>query len=257
MNDLKPRSIRLIFDIPVFSGSKREVLDLAAKWLHSDSKSGVQTIFTPNPEQIVATTRFPWFLSLFSQSSLNLPDGEGLVWAMKRRDPDLVIDRISGREIFHELLGYASQENLKVFLLGGKPDSAKIVIDKYLKNNSKLEWKTDPGAKDIQHESPTEKQRVLNAITNYRPDLVFVAYGAPWQEKWISDHQAELTAAGVKIAMVVGGSFEYEAGKVPQVAPLVSQLKLEWLQRLIMEPTRLKRQLIGAQFFLWVLQGKS
>lgn len=257
MNELNQRSVRLLFDIPVFSGTKREVLEFVTKWLQSAPKTTVHTIFTPNPEQIVATRRYPWFQSILSASSINLPDGEGVVWAMNRRYPELHLKRISGREIFHDLLVYSSQENLKVFFLGGKQGSADAVIQMYQKQHPRLDWRSDPGAQAIQQESSQENQRVLTAIADYRPDLVCVAYGAPWQEKWVYDNMADLTVAGVKVAMVVGGSFEYEAGKVPQVSPLVSSLKLEWLQRLIMEPARLKRQLIGAQFFLWVLQGKS
>lgn len=257
MNDLNQRSIRLLFDIPVFSGTHREVLDFATKWLRLEPKNGLHTIFTPNPEQIVATRRFPWFQSVLCQSTMNLPDGEGIVWALRRRYPELSVQRISGREIFHDLLVYSSKEKLKVFLLGGKPGSAAAVIAKYRHDHPTLDWRMDPGAENIQQESVAERQRVVSAIAAHRPDLVCVAYGAPWQEKWVLDHQAELSASGVKIAMVVGGSFEYEAGKVPAVSPLVSALKLEWFQRLLIEPTRLRRQLIGAQFFLWVLQGKS
>ncbi len=233
------------------------MLEFTRKWLHSDAKSGLNTIFTPNPEQIVATKRFPWFHQLLEHSTLNLPDGEGIVWAMKRRYPALTLERISGREIFHDLLVYSIQEQKKVFFVGGKPGSAEGIIQMYQKQDSQLDWRADAGATDIRNETVAEEKRVVSAIAVHRPDLVFVAYGAPWQEKWIMDHQAELSKAGVRIAMAVGGSFEYEAGKVAAVSSLVSRLKLEWLQRLIMEPTRLKRQLVGAQFFLWVLQGKS
>lgn len=241
-----------LWGVPLYTGNMRELLSTLEH--HIEQRKGFLSIFTPNPEQFVFAHKHKEFLTVLRANAVNLPDGAGVVWALRRHRNNTTAVRIAGREVFHALLVKAKQKHWRVCLVGGKAGSARAVIEKY---GEDLPWVYDPGAVTIARETPSEKQRVLRMIARLRPHLVFIAYGAPWQEQWIASNQEELRACGVQVAMAVGGSFEYEAGKVPLPSTFVVAHNLEWLQRLIVEPWRWKRQLIGAQFFFRELFGHS
>ncbi len=261
-NMQKVDPVRTIFDIPIFGGSRDALLEMVKKRVESDKKRPLLTIFTPNPEQIVQSKRDDRFFSVLSTNEVNIPDGQGIVWALERSavsqsGKPLAIERMPGREIFHTLLEMAANNEWKVFFLGGKPGSAEEIVAMYKKKYPHVDWRVDQGQKNVRNEDAASSERILTSISTYSPDLVFVAYGAPWQEFWIHQNTEFLENTGVKLAMVVGGAFEYEAGKAFHVSSLVETLHLEWLQRLLLEPWRWRRQLRGLQFFLWVLQGKG
>jgi N-acetylglucosaminyldiphosphoundecaprenol N-acetyl-beta-D-mannosaminyltransferase len=167
-----------------------------------------------------------------------------LVWAIDRK-----IQRVPGREIFHELLKLAKEKKYRVFLLGGKPGAAEKIAALCQMSNANCQVFVDDGPRENEAE-------ILEKIRQTRPSLLFVAYGAPYQEEWILNHREALIDAGVKIAMVVGGAFEYEAGMVPKVPQVIQDLHLEWLHRLISQPWRWRRQLKGLSFFWLVLRNK-
>lgn len=241
----KLRSTQPIFGVPIFIGSKNEALDILTSQTHG--KGETMLIFTPNPEQLTLALHDPGFKRLLQAADLNLPDGQGLVWALSRAGAKGV-KRIPGREVFHDLLSKSREHKWKVFLLGGRPGSARILADKY-------QCGFDPGAVDIKRETPEEKTRVLEAIKKFKPELLFVAYGAPRQEEWLSANREALSRIGVKVAMVVGGAFDYEAGLVRRVPGWIESAHLEWLWRLITEPWRAGRQLKGLEFFWRVLSS--
>lgn len=231
-----------IFGIPIFVGSKGQLLAILASQIQKSK--GIMVVFTPNPEQISFSFHDPQFLQELKQGDLNLPDGQGIVWALKKQG--IIIQRIPGREIFHDLMVLAKDKGWKTFLLGGRPGSASLVADKFGVSY-------DPGARDIQQETLEEENRVLDKIRKAKPKILFIAYGAPWQEHWILRHKAELERAEVKLAMVVGGAFDYEAGFVSRVPEVFEKLRLEWLWRLLTQPWRWKRQLKGLEFFWRVI----
>jgi len=237
---------RPLFGIPIFIGTEQQLLTEIES--HVKSGQGIMTIFTPNPEQISLSFHDREFKQLLANSSINIPDGQGLIWALGRKpgvDGEALV-RIAGREVFHDILSVSQEKKWKVFLLGGKSGSAKKVASKY-------GCDFHPGATDIRRQSQNENSEILEAIGKSKPDIVFVAYGAPFQERWISENQKELERIGVKVAMVVGGAIDYEAGLVPQVPAQMEAMHLEWLWRLFKEPWRWKRQLKGLEFFMKVL----
>jgi len=244
--DKKDVPIKHLFSIPLLSAPKVEVMQLLVERVESNQQKAVSLVFTPNPEQMTLSFHDKKFVSTLRESTWNLPDGQGIAWALSREGEK--VTRIPGREVFHDLLQVAVKKKWSVFLLGGRSGSAEAVAHKY----GDL-WSYDQGAVDIAHETELEERWVIEKISKTRPQLLFVAYGAPWQERWLVQHANQLTRAGVRLAMVVGGAFEYEAGIVAHVPPLLEHLHLEWLWRLILEPWRWKRQLRGLEFFWRVL----
>ena len=258
MNEKQPSTIPF-YGLNLFGASKDVLLQILTDHLYGKNLPALLSIATPNPEQIVMASKQSDFKDALHDMDILLPDGEGLVWAVNRTQQSAKkLQRIPGREVFHDLLNIAADSSWKIFLLGGKPGSARLVVEQWKQHapSSASELLFDEGALDITHETQAEKSQVLEKIRTFKPQIVFVAYGAPWQEYWVRDNLNFMKESGVRVVMVVGGAFEYEAHLVPPVSSLVASLHIEWLQRLLIEPWRWKRQLKGLEFFIQVLRGK-
>lgn len=231
----------LLFGMGVFSKPRSELLKLIENW--ENEKNGVLKIATPNPEQIVQSLENPEFLGFLNQFDILLPDGQGLVVASKvlsrlrpARFPVSITHRIAGREVVAELVHRAQATHQKVLIIGGRGYEGQPLLEK-----DTIKWL--PAYQNIKQPTVAEEIAVKNELLSFQPDYVFVAFGAPFQERWVIEHQAQLKEAQVKVVMVVGGSFDSIFGLVPSVPAVVTQFGLEWLFRLITQPWRWRRQL--------------
>lgn len=96
-----------------------------------------------------------------------------------------------------------------------------------------------------------EKGVVLERINAKRPDMIFVALGAPKQEKWISENLEKMPS--VRLAMGVGGSFDVISGKTRRAPQLFQAHGMEWLWRFALEPRRAGRIYNAALKFSWLI----
>jgi N-acetylglucosaminyldiphosphoundecaprenol N-acetyl-beta-D-mannosaminyltransferase len=257
----------LVWDLKLFSGSKDELLTQLDHHLKTSTELCV--ISTPNPEQYVQATQNPTFLATLAASDILLPDGWGVVtaarWLAGRRGLTSPQERIGGREVVGRLLSMATRRGQYVLIIGGREYAGcryqtwqvEAVDGSAADSDSQSDldqsgqtlplWWT-PGFNKAQQPTAEENKALEAVIAEYQPEIVFVALGAPYQEEWIAKNRALLAKHGVKLAMSVGGSFDYIFGKVPQVPGIFGQLRLEWLFRLITEPWRWRRQLRLVQF---------
>ncbi|HCC84136.1 MAG TPA: hypothetical protein DEP87_00395, partial [Candidatus Pacebacteria bacterium] len=114
-----------------------------------------------------------------------------------------------------------------------------------------------PGFTQVEAPQPVETQLVLTELTRLKPQIVLVAFGAPYQEAWISTHSESLKTAGVRLAMTVGGALDFILGKVPRAPQSWRQLGLEWLYRLFHQSWRWRRQLALFEFVWLVIAGQQ
>lgn len=161
------------------------------------------------------------------------------------------IERVAGVEIVEEICRRGSNGGLRVFLLGGRPNSAAIL--------AALLMARYPGLIIAGVACPPigfeKNERSLSAILDEvalaRPHVVFVALGAPKQEMFIDQYLRNLR---IPIAIGVGGSFEIITGVTRRAPKLVQRVGMEWMYRLCQEPQRLwRRYLLGNPQFLWIL----
>jgi exopolysaccharide biosynthesis WecB/TagA/CpsF family protein len=97
----------------------------------------------------------------------------------------------------------------------------------------------------------SKNNELIQRINKAKPDILFVAFGVPKQEKWIYENIKKMPS--VKLAIGVGGSFDFISGKIKR-APLIFQKSgLEWLWRLILEPRRIKRIYTATVKFGWLV----
>jgi N-acetylglucosaminyldiphosphoundecaprenol N-acetyl-beta-D-mannosaminyltransferase len=190
-------------------------------------------VITPNNEMLVEAARNAAFRHVLHDASLNIPDSTGLLFLAKFTKQKLP-QRVTGTDTMQKLCQILTPE-APVFLLGAKPGVAERAAEILKSRNPRLRIAgtyagspRDADARDI-----------IARINAVNPAVLFVAYGAPAQELWIARHLSSLTS--VKVAMGVGGAFDFVAGMQKRAPSWMRTIGLEWLWRLIREPRRFKR----------------
>jgi len=209
-------------------------------------------IVTPNPEMVVAAEKDKEFLEILNKADLAVPDGFGLILASRYlRRP--IPERIAGVDLMLDICKIAEQKNYSVFLLGAKEGLAKPeeVVRSLTKKFSRLKISSDILAREEANE------KIIQKINLEKPEIIFVALGAGRQEKFIAENLNKILS--VKIAMGVGGAFDFIAGKIKRAPKWLRKIGLEWLWRLFMQPWRFKRIFTATIKFSWkiIKNGKK
>lgn len=245
-----------ILGVKVSVTTKAEVLDFVTARLKKKQKFFIST---PNPEMVVAAQSNPRFITALNSADIALPDGVGILYAAKFLGLD-INKRIPGREVFTDLLGLANKHALKVYLLGATAEVNQKAIEKTRKTFPKANVKGNSGPtynNQLQFVKDSDRKLesyIVRDINQFKPDFLFVAFGAPKQELWVNKHFSNLKVGG---AMTVGGSFDYFVGKTTTPPGWVARVGLEWLWRVLLEPARFERILNATVVFpLLVLRAR-
>lgn len=219
---------------------------------HAKSCGRPAFVITPNAQHIVLLAKDERLRKIYDRADLIVPDGVSLLIAARLYGRSLQ-ERVTGVDIVQALCGLAASERLKVFLLGGRPLSAQRTAEVLKRRFPNLQ--IDTYCPPLDFEQTTKGlQQVNEAILAARPDILFVAFGAPKQEYWIYEHGLELL---VPVCIGVGGTFEIVSGIVPRAPGWVQSFGCEWLYRLCREPRRMwRRYLIGNIEFSLIVLGQ-
>ena len=191
---------------------------------------------------LVEAARDPSFRAILNRAARVTPDGMPLVWFGRLRGRR-AMGRVYGPALMKEVCRLTAGHPVRHFFYGGGPGVADELAKRLRAENPRLE--VEAAADDESAELVRQK----------RPHLLLVAFGAPRQEMWI-DRAGR--AAGVPVAMGVGGSFDYLTGRVPRAPAWMRSARLEWLFRLGRQPWRLKRMAVLPGYAIGVLaQGRQ
>ena len=241
----------LLFDLDIFGRRKAELLKMLEKWFNEGDQ--LHLVYTPNPEQIVQSRGNKDFKQVLQQADLLLPDGIGLVFAARflsifgKAKP--IAERITGVSIVADLLKLAKEKDLEVLVVGGREYSPS---DYFAYQGLKVHWQS--GYQDVRRPTSDENKQLQAKIKEIKPDIVFVAFGAPFQELWLAKNKNLLEKNKVKLGMAVGGSFDYLLDKISRAPYWMRKIGLEWIFRLIIEPWRIKRQLRLVSFMFLIIK---
>lgn len=224
--DIKNRKILNVrFDNVTLS----ETVDLVKKWLKEDKQ---RHIITPNPEIVLLAQKNKKLKEIINKSALNIPDGIGIIFASILFPGEKLKERVTGTDLMREISANSAEP---IFFLGAAQGVAE--------NLKKTYQKTYPNINIVGTHagSPSQKEenQIIEKINQSGAKILFVAYGAPAQELWINRNLKNLTT--VKVAIGVGGAFDFESGKIKRAPILMQKIGLEWLFRLILEPKRIGR----------------
>ncbi len=230
-------------------------MDEALDFIFHANKKGY--ICTPNPEMLLETQKNHKFLKVLNHSLLNIPDGIGILWAATQiinnaskliallNLPLIVLypgkfkkvlkQRVTGTDLLQKICQKAAKNNTKLFFLGaatGVSENAAQKLEHFYPGLNIVG--THAGSP-----SQYEQKEIIDLINSTDAEILFVAYGAPNQEMWIADSINKLK--NIKIAIGIGGAFDFISGRRKRAPKIMQKLGLEWLFRLIQEPTRIKR----------------
>lgn len=224
-----------ILGVQIDNVTKKEALKRCWEFLNCGKG---HMITTPNPEMVVLAQKDEYFKSIFERAHLCIPDGFGLVLA-SRFFKTPINEKITGTDFVSKLCGLAEYGNYSVYFLGGKPGVAKKASEKLEERFPNLKIVGAESGGILSEMNDIEKNKMVEIIKEHCPDILFVAFGHPKQEKWIAENLDKLQS--VKIAIGIGGAFDFIAGNVKRAPKIMQSLGLEWLWRLTQEPKRYKR----------------
>lgn len=218
-------------------------------------------IFTPNPEILLMAHKNPSFAKVLNRGDLMLADGHGLLLVssllklksrflrlclfvpylfvflfIKSPFKSLIPEVIHGSDFMLILISWAELTGKSVFFLGSTDTVAKKTAEYFASKHPNLKIagysNSDPG------------DMAVKEVQKSGAEVLFVAYGAPKQEKFIFDNFEKLPL--VSIAMAVGGSLDFFSGKIKRAPKLLRIMGIEWLWRLLIEPTKRANRILNA-----------
>ena len=237
-----------------------EVCAQVLEWMKQGS--GTHQIATVNPEFIMTAQNDAGFRGVLAQTALNVPDGVGVLWAARQLGQPLR-ERVAGIDLMQRLCALAAEHHWSVFLLGAAPGTAEYAAALLAYRYPGLQVVgTHAGSPRIEDE-----MEIVRKIRKAAPRLLFVAYGAPAQDKWLARNlplvvpaasssataTASTDASRGLIGMGVGGAFDFVTGRQWRAPEWMQDAGLEWFYRLLREPKRWRRQLALPRFAVRIL----
>ncbi len=233
------KSFEKIFLLGVgFTNAKNdEVLEFISTGLQKSNEK--YYIVTPNPELLVIAHKDRDYRNILNDAKLALPDGVGVILGAQLLGKPLK-QRITGVDLVKSLCKHVSKRPITVGFLGAGPGVAE--------QTAECLHKLYPGLRVGLVAGEWNESLKFKKV-----DILFVAFGSPKQEIWIKNNLKDLP---VKVAIGVGGAFDFISGKTVRSPLLLRKLGLEWLFRLTIQPWRIKRQLSLITFIRLVFREK-
>jgi N-acetylglucosaminyldiphosphoundecaprenol N-acetyl-beta-D-mannosaminyltransferase len=231
-----------ILGVAIHTVTKKQIRRKIEKFLRGNVQ---KMIFTPNPEMLVRAYKDSYFRDVLNDAHLNICDGYGIKLVTRGK-----VNNIPGSDIFYDICRIAEEKNKSIYLLGsGKKEivkQAKINIAKRFPQLRIVGIHEGPQIKfsktaygNILELSEAHNEKIIDDIIDCSPDVLFVGFGHEKQEKWIYKYLRDIPS--VRIAIGVGGTFDFVSEKVKRAPVLLRKLGLEWLFRLVREPKRIGR----------------
>lgn len=196
---------------------------------------GPRYVVTPNPEFVIAARRDAEFKRILNTSDLSVPDGGGLILAARLLGIPLR-EQVRGTDLCYGLAEQGPRRGWRFFLLGARPGVADAAAAALLQRVPGITIAGTFAGDGLPAGDDGTRAAVRRAG---RCDVLFVAYGASKQERWMDRNLSHLP---VGLALGVGGVLDFMSGRVRRAPPWVRRAGLDWLFRLALQPSRFKRQ---------------
>ncbi len=230
-----------ILGIGIDKVNSQQALEKIAEFIASGQP---HQIVTANAEIIYQASKNEKMRNVINNAQMVTADGSGVVWASRKLGEPLE-QRVTGIDLVNSICERSAADKWKIYILGSAPGvaatAAMNIRDKF------------PGCNIVGthhgYFNGKEEKQILAELEQLKPDVLFVALGAPKQEYWIADHLADL---GIPVGMGIGGSMDVLSGNVKRAPKWMQKMSLEWLYRLLIQPARFKRVLALPKFMLAV-----
>ncbi len=203
-------------------------------------------VVTANPEIVMLAQKAPGFKAYLDNALLVTADGIGIVIAARLLGRPLK-QRVTGIDLTTALFQQAAVRKYRFYFVGAKPGVAQKAAENIRRDYPGIE------IVGIEHGYFTDDTRIIEDIKASKPDILLAALGMGKQEKWIAER---VQPAGVPVSIGVGGSFDVFAGEAKRAPKWIQDAGIEWLYRLIKQPSRFRRMLQLPKFLIAVLVSR-
>lgn len=242
---MKPAEIRIL-------GLKVNKVTMAEALVFIDDalkRDGLTRVITLNAEIAYGAYRDPALTALINDADLVTPDGSGILWASAKCG-ETIRERVCGVDLLTELLEKYSDGSCGFYFLGAKPEVARLAAEEIRKDYPHLKFCG-------YHHGYIDKESseaVADVIARSGADILITAMGAPYQDRWIATYGERCK---VKVGIGVGGSLDIIAGVVKRAPDFFQRTRLEWLYRVLREPSRIRRIMVLPKFIRLVKKDKK
>lgn len=184
-----------------------------------------------NAEKVILSEKNPQLKRMIAEAEFNYADGISIVYSIKKKYPNADVERIAGADLWELLMQKAGKYHIPVFLIGSSAENLAIVEERLAKWNVPIVGS--------HHGFFNDDQALIRQIQESKARLITVAMGSPKQELFIQRAYRQYPEA---LYMGVGGTYDVFIGKVKRAPQYWQNLGLEWLYRLLKQPTRWQRQ---------------
>ncbi|MBP1964223.1 WecB/TagA/CpsF family glycosyltransferase [Paenibacillus aceris] len=237
-----------IMGIPVPKVTMEETVHIIDQVI-TDKKADLFHVVTLNPEITMSCQHDLQLRSIIDEAGHLTADGTGIVMVSRLKGNPLP-ERVTGCDLFINLLEIGNENNWSFYLLGANEITSLKASEEIRKKYPNV---SVVGRHHGFFDQKVEAQ-IVDEIATLSPDVLVVALGAPKAEFWIHKFKNKLNA---RVAIGVGGSLDVIAGTVKRAPVIWQKLNVEWLYRLINQPSRWRRQLILPRFAMKALFFKE
>ncbi|ADO78036.1 WecB/TagA/CpsF family glycosyltransferase [Halanaerobium praevalens] len=240
------RKLINILGVNIDQFKMREAVARVKNLINTQSHSAL--VVTPNSEILALASENENLARILNSADLATADGIGVVLASKIMGEPLA-ERVAGFDLISNLFKEFAASDLNFYFLGSKPG----IVEKAIANLKNDYPQINIVGAHHGYLDQASQKKVFREINESKVDLLLVGMGFPLQEKFLDQNLAQLD---VGVAITVGGSFDVLAGEVNRAPLWVQRIGLEWLYRLLQEPSRFKRILLLPKFLYLVIKAR-
>ncbi|MTD29262.1 lipopolysaccharide N-acetylmannosaminouronosyltransferase [Erwinia sorbitola] len=204
-------------------------------YLNQQGELKTGTLVAINAEKVLTAEADAEVHQLIDAAEYKYADGISIVRSIRKKYPQAQVSRIAGADLWEALMERAGREGTPVFLIGGQPAVLAHTMDKL-----RRQWNVNIVGSQDGFFTPDQREGLFTRIKESGAKLVTVAMGSPRQEILMRDCKALYPDA---LYMGVGGTYDVFTGRVKRAPKIWQKMGLEWLYRLLSQPSRLRRQL--------------
>lgn len=232
----------MVWGLPLARWTTDQAID-AVDRLIADPRPSL--FITANLHYAMLSAADPRLRDVNRQAAFLLADGMPMVWYSRFSSAPLP-ERVAGSDLIYRLCQRAAARGYRVFLLGGAPGVADAAAAELTRRYPELKI-VGVEAPDLHRLSPEEHSRLIGRVRQARADLLLVALGQPKGELWLGEH---LDALRPRVAVQLGASFDFVAGRAVRAPRWMQRSGLEWFYRMVHEPRRLVPRYLENGLFL-------
>ncbi|WP_159567403.1 lipopolysaccharide N-acetylmannosaminouronosyltransferase [Budvicia diplopodorum] len=203
-------------------------------YLFNDNDMRTGTLIAINAEKVMTAEQDKPLRELIDKAEYKYADGVSIVRSIRRKYPNVDMQRIAGADLWEAMMERAGENGTPVFLIGGKLDILAEVEQKL-----KAQWNVNIVGSQDGYFEPDDRDALFERIRASGAKFVTVAMGSPKQELLMRDCRMVYPDA---LYMGVGGTYDVFTGHVKRAPKIWQNMGLEWLYRLLAQPTRWRRQ---------------